>query len=177
MLKRKLPLWLALFALLAAAPAAARAAEEIRRAGGYRWVGIYTVLEREIAVVAWSGPGAPTHPRFPRERGLNGAAVRTGEPIVVQDVAADPRYLPTLGGTRAEAIVPVRSPSSGAVVGTIDVESDRVGAFTDADRALLASELDPHGITSTGVDWKKLVAGKKLWNFSKHEYDAWRGAL
>lgn len=49
--------------------------------------------------------------------------------------------------------------------------------LTDADRALLAAELDPHGITSTGVDWKKLVAGKKLWNFSKHEYDAWRGAL
>jgi hypothetical protein len=48
---------------------------------------------------------------------------------------------------------------------------------TDDDRALLAAALDPHGITSTGVDWKKLVAGKKLWNFSKHEYDAWRGAL
>ena len=25
--------------------------------------------------------------------------------------------------------------------------------------------------------WKKLVAGRKLWNFSRHEYDAWRGAL
>ena len=45
------------------------------------------------------------------------------------------------------------------------------------DRALLAAELEPHGITAGGVDWKKLVAGKKLWNFSKHEYDAWRGAL
>jgi glutamate synthase domain-containing protein 3 len=49
--------------------------------------------------------------------------------------------------------------------------------LTDDDRALLSAELDPQGITSTGVDWKKLVAGKKLWNFSKHEYDAWRGAL
>ena len=32
-------------------------------------------------------------------------------------------------------------------------------------------------ISAGGIDWKKLVAGKKLWNFSKHEYDAWRGAL
>jgi glutamate synthase domain-containing protein 3 len=48
---------------------------------------------------------------------------------------------------------------------------------TDEDRSLLAAELEPHGITAGGVDWKKLVAGKKLWNFSKHEYDAWRGAL
>jgi len=49
--------------------------------------------------------------------------------------------------------------------------------FTDDDRALLTKELEPHGIAAGGVDWKKLVAGKKLWNFSKHEYDAWRGAL
>ena len=49
--------------------------------------------------------------------------------------------------------------------------------LADEDRALLAAELEPHGIAASGVDWKKLVAGKKLWNFSKHEYDAWRGAL
>jgi hypothetical protein len=29
----------------------------------------------------------------------------------------------------------------------------------------------------SGYDWKKLVSGRKLWNFSKHEYDAWRAAL
>jgi glutamate synthase domain-containing protein 3 len=45
-----------------------------------------------------------------------------------------------------------------------------------ADRELLAAELSPHGIDAGG-DWKKLVAGRKLWNFSRHEYDAWRGAL
>jgi glutamate synthase domain-containing protein 3 len=49
--------------------------------------------------------------------------------------------------------------------------------LADEDRALLAAELEPRGIAASGVDWKKLVAGKKLWNFSKHEYDAWRGAL
>ena len=43
--------------------------------------------------------------------------------------------------------------------------------------AVTGFSLEPHGITAGGVDWKKLVAGKKLWNFSKHEYDAWRGAL
>jgi methylamine---glutamate N-methyltransferase subunit B len=48
--------------------------------------------------------------------------------------------------------------------------------LTAADRELLAAELEPHGIDAGG-DWKKLVAGRKLWNFSRHEYDAWRGAL
>ena len=115
---------------------AAHIAELIRSAGPYRWVGIYDVLPDEITVIAWSGPGAPAYPRFPRTAGLNGAAVGTGEPVIVQDVSADPRYLTTLGGTRAEAVVPVKS-AAGAVVGTIDVESERAGAFTDADRSLL----------------------------------------
>ena len=39
------------------------------------------------------------------------------------------------------------------------------------------SELGRTGSTPVGQGWKKLVAGRKLWNFSKHEYDAWRGAL
>ena len=49
--------------------------------------------------------------------------------------------------------------------------------LTGDDRALLEAELAPHGIDAGGHDWKKLVAGRKLWNFSKHEYDAWRAAL
>src|SRR5262245_45837469 len=79
---------------------AARAADLIRRAGRYRWVGLYDVTEHEIAVIAWSGPAAPTHPRFPRGRGLNGAAVASRSAVVVQDVAKDPRYLATLTDTR-----------------------------------------------------------------------------
>ena len=47
----------------------------------------------------------------------------------------------------------------------------------DDDRALLAAELGPHDIDAAAPAWKKLVAGRKLWNFSRHEYDAWRGAL
>ena len=45
------------------------------------------------------------------------------------------------------------------------------------DRSLVESELGAHDIDSGGYDWKKLVSGRKLWNFSKHEYDAWRAAL
>jgi glutamate synthase domain-containing protein 3 len=49
--------------------------------------------------------------------------------------------------------------------------------ITPADRELLRGELEPHGIDATTIGFTKLVAGRKLWNFSKHEYDAWRGAL
>ncbi len=112
------------------------AAEVIRQAGGYRWVGLYDVLEHEIVVLGWAGPTAPAHPRFPRSQGLNGAAVASRRPVVVQDVSQDGRYLPTLGDTRGEMIVPVRG-SDGSILGTIDVESALVNAFADRDQALL----------------------------------------
>ena len=115
-----------------------KAADAIRLAGGYRWVGLYEVTANEIAVVAWSGPSAPTIPRFHRSQGLNGAAVASRAPVVVQDVRNDARYLPTLGDTRGEMIVPVAD-AKGAIVGTIDVESAVVDAFTDRDRELLAA--------------------------------------
>jgi L-methionine (R)-S-oxide reductase len=117
---------------------ARRAAAAIARIGGYRWVGLYDVGESEISVIGWAGPSAPTYPTFPRSQGLNGAAVASGKPVIVQDVSQDPRYLSTLGSTRAEMIMPVRASSDGDVVGTIDVESDQVQAFSDRDSAFLA---------------------------------------
>lgn len=116
---------------------ARRAVDLVRRAGRYRWVAVYDALPTEFAVVAWSGPQPPTHPRFPRAHGLNGVAVRTRMPVLVQDVSRDARYLPTLDTTRGEAIFPVLSPR-GVVLGTLDVESDRVNAFGEEDRRLLS---------------------------------------
>jgi GAF domain-containing protein len=100
---------------------------------------LYVVGSKEIRVLGWAGPSAPTHPAFPVSQGLNGAAVASGEPVVVQDVSQDPRYLTTLSSTRAEMIVPVRGGPVGQVLGTVDVESDRVNAFTDRDRQLVGA--------------------------------------
>jgi GAF domain-containing protein len=117
---------------------AQRAVELIKKLGPYRWAALYDVLETEIAVVAWAGPEPPIYPRFPIAKGLNGACVSSRKPVIVQDVANDARYLTTIRGTRGEMILPIVD-ESGAVVGTIDVESDRVNAFTERDRRLLAA--------------------------------------
>jgi L-methionine (R)-S-oxide reductase len=122
---------------LGRAGTAARVAALIRQAGGYRWVGLYAVTDREIAALGWSGPGAPAHPRFPVTQGLSGAAVAARRAVVVNDVTADPRYLTAFATTLSEAIVPVLDPGTGAVVGTLDVESAERDAFTDADRHAL----------------------------------------
>jgi GAF domain-containing protein len=115
---------------------AQRVAELIRTAQGYRWVGLYDVKVDEIRIIGWSGPGEPTHTRFPIQQGLCGAAVHSRAPIVVDDVSKDPRYLTTFGSTRSEMIVPVLAPS-GEPVGLIDVESDRLCAFAKEDQAFV----------------------------------------
>ena len=108
------------------------AAELIRRAGEYRWVGLYEVTETEVRAIAWTGTVAPAFPRFPRDKGLNGAAVNTRDAVICQDVARDPRYLTAFATTGAEAIFPVLG-DSGWVIGTIDVECDRPNAFSPED--------------------------------------------
>jgi GAF domain-containing protein len=119
-------------------------AQTIKMARGYRWVGLYDVTPEEIVAVAWTGSAPPAYRRFPVTKGLSGAAVATHEPVVVQDVTTDPRYLTAFGSTRAEAIFPVAV--DGRIVGTIDVESDRVNAFGPKDDEFLkacASILTP----------------------------------
>ena len=122
-----------------------RVAGIIRSAGGYRWVGIYGVAEDEIAVIAWSGPEAPAHPRFPATQGLCGDAARRKETLVVADVTKDSRYLTTLGSTRSEIVVPILDPGRRRTIGTLDVESEKTDAFTREDRLFLercAKELE-----------------------------------
>jgi L-methionine (R)-S-oxide reductase len=111
-------------------------ADRIRETGGYRWVGIYAVGREEISVIGWSGPEAPAHPRFPKDRGLCGAAAASGSTVVVSNVAEDPRYLTTFGSTRSEIVVPVKR-ATGEVIGLIDVESEKLDAFASEDRGLL----------------------------------------
>ncbi len=68
--------------------------------------------------------------------GLTGNAASTRQPILVNDVRTDPRYLNALDAVRAELSVPMLV--RGKLVGVIDLQSTRVNAFTEQDRALLA---------------------------------------
>jgi putative methionine-R-sulfoxide reductase with GAF domain len=123
---------------------AQRIADLIRTATDRRWVGVYEVTSSEVINLAWSGPAAPAHPRFPIERGLTGAAISTRETVVSNDVARDPRYLTALASTGSELIVPVIV--GDRVVGTLDVEDERTDAFSEDDRRLferVAAEMGP----------------------------------
>jgi putative methionine-R-sulfoxide reductase with GAF domain len=123
---------------------ARRLADLIRAETGRRWVGVYEVTATEVVNLAWSGPAGPAYPRFPVDKGLTGAAIRARAPVLSNDVARDPRYLTALASTGSELIVPVIV--GGRVVGTLDVEDQRPGAFDDDDRRRFertAAELAP----------------------------------
>lgn len=104
----------------------------IRNHGGYRWVGLYDVDHKAGMVrnVVWIGPGAPEYPSFPLGKGLTGTAVIQKQIVNVGDVAADSRYLTAFNSTRSEIIVPVFDREGTNVVGTIDVESEDLNAFS-----------------------------------------------
>ena len=67
--------------------------------------------------------------------GITGAAAARREPLLVGDVRNDPRYLNAMDAVRTELAVPMTVRNK--LVGVIDLESTRVNAYSEYDRALL----------------------------------------
>jgi len=67
--------------------------------------------------------------------GITGTAAATREPVLVSDVRNDPRYLNTVDAVRTELAVPMTA--RGKLVGVIDLQSTRVNAYNEYDRALM----------------------------------------
>ncbi len=126
----------------------------------YSWVGIYLVEDGDLVLGPWKGPQATEHVRIPIGQGICGAAAASGRTEVVDDVAADERYLACFASTRSEIVVPIAY--EGRIVGEIDVDSDAAGAFGDDDRRLLervATLVSPHCLVAWdtgGVPWSEL---------------------
>jgi L-methionine (R)-S-oxide reductase len=100
----------------------------------FTWTGIYLLAEGLL--VLHNQVGRPTpHERIPVGQGICGLAAREKRTVVVPDVSRDSRYLACSLTTRSEIVVPImRGP---VVLGEIDVDSDRLDAFDEADRRLL----------------------------------------
>lgn len=79
----------------------------------------------------------PLGDRVPLGRGLVGAAAMTGRTQLANDVTRDPHYVRAPGGwdPGSELSVPLRG--SDGVIGVLDVEDERRGAFGDEDVQVL----------------------------------------
>jgi GAF domain-containing protein len=103
----------------------------------YNWTGFYWLDPGDAkTLVLGAFVGEPTpHVRIPVTQGICGAAVASGETVVVDDVNADPRYLSCSIKTKSEIVVPIRA--HGKVVGEIDIDSHTPAAFTEFDRGFV----------------------------------------
>jgi sigma-B regulation protein RsbU (phosphoserine phosphatase) len=69
--------------------------------------------------------------------GIAGWAASTGESVIVRDVRDDPHYKNARPTTRSEMAVPLKKRNT--VIGVFNLESDQVGAYTEADVTLIES--------------------------------------
>ena len=72
---------------------------------------------------------------LPITRGLVGLAIRTGEPVRVDDVSQHPDYVPAVPTTQSELVVPLKI--ADRVIGALNVEMSRPAAFSERDEQLL----------------------------------------
>ncbi len=72
---------------------------------------------------------------IPLGEGITGIAAANRQPVLSGDVRSDPRYLPALDAVQSELAVPMLA--RGKLVGVIDLQSTRLNAYREQDRALL----------------------------------------
>lgn len=96
------------------------------------WTGFYLLRDGDLVVGPYQGPLACAVLKPPQ--GVCWECARRGEPVLVADVEAFPGHVACDGRSRSEVVVPLRD-GAGQVLGVLDVDSDRPGAFGPADVA------------------------------------------
>jgi two-component system NtrC family sensor kinase len=115
------------------------AVKAIQESFGYQFVSILMVNEARGEVVQQVRASPQGHMLTSDysqsiHTGLIGWAARTGEPLMVNDVSRDGRYMegfPARPVTKAELVVPIKT--DGKVVAVLDIQSAELDAFDDTD--------------------------------------------
>jgi GAF domain-containing protein len=101
----------------------------------FDWTGFYRVTEPGLLKI---GPYQGGHGCLviPFDRGVCGAAARTGQVQLVPDVDAFPGHIACASSTRSELVLPVRN-AQGELIAVLDIDSDQPDAFTETDATRL----------------------------------------
>jgi putative methionine-R-sulfoxide reductase with GAF domain len=94
--------------------------EGIAAAFGYSQVSLY-LRDGEESVLQHQVGYERVLARIPVDRGVSGRVVRTGQPVLLEDVGQDPDFLGAIDGLRSEVCVPLRD--AGRIVGFLNLES------------------------------------------------------
>lgn len=101
----------------------------------FHWTGFYRTTEPGVLKI---GPYQGGHGclYIPFDKGICGAAARTGTTQDVPDVHVRPEHIACSSTTNSEVVVPVKD-GKGEVVAVLDVDSDTPAAFSPEDVAFL----------------------------------------
>lgn len=114
---------------------------EIHHADGrFDWTGFYRVTRPEELKIGpyQGGHGCLT---IPFSRGVCGAAARTQQAQIVDDVSAFDGHIACAATTRSELVLPVLN-AEGVLIAVLDIDSNQPAAFTRADATRLQAILD-----------------------------------
>jgi len=105
----------------------------------FDWTGFYRVVAPELLRI---GPYQGGHGclEIPFSRGVCGAAARSRQVQLVDDVDAFPGHIACAASTRSEIVLPVVN-RAGVLLGVLDIDSDQPAAFDAADARELAAIL------------------------------------
>ncbi|MEX3017665.1 GAF domain-containing protein [Gymnodinialimonas hymeniacidonis] len=105
----------------------------------FDWTGFYRVTAPGLLKI---GPYQGGHGCLviPFDKGVCGAAARTGEVQLVPDVDAFPGHIACASSTRSEIVLPVRN-AAGEIIAVLDIDSDQPDAFTEEDATALEAIL------------------------------------
>lgn len=114
----------------------ANIAAVLKEAFGFFWVGFYIAKGDQLVLGPFQGPLACTRINF--REGVCGHAYSIGETVIVPNVDEFPGHIACSSASKSEIVVPMFD-LSGEVFGVLDVDSDRLDDFGDADRIGLES--------------------------------------
>jgi putative methionine-R-sulfoxide reductase with GAF domain len=107
------------------------AADTIQSRMSYTYVAVVVLDNEGMLVGRWAGRRGVDRRSAGRTqgpaRGIIGRALRKRAPQVVPEVGQDADYHPDVEGTRSEMVIPILE--GGEVVGALDFQSERLGAF------------------------------------------------
>ena len=108
----------------------ANVAAVLKEAFGFFWVGFYVAKEGELVLGPFQGPVACTRIGF--DEGVCGHAYSNREIVIVANVDEFSGHIACSSASKSEIVVPIFNGDN--VIGVLDVDSDRLDDFSEADR-------------------------------------------
>ncbi len=109
----------------------ANVAAVLKEGFGFFWVGFYLVKENQLVLGPFQGPLACTRINF--DKGVCGHAYTSQKTVVVPDVEEFPGHIACSSESKSEIVIPIFRGEE--VFGVLDVDSDKLNDFSEADTA------------------------------------------